>query len=130
MRLSLAAVATARGATGSVFGALTWLGRAAAARFNEVGRMPGSDGGNHASDPAAWIAARRPWAGNRGIRPSGLFGWAQPGNGGRTQRRIALRPEIPDLPAGRDRHPASLAAALVRVSLNRGLAEVTAGTSS
>ena len=38
---------------GSVFGALTSLGRAAAARFNELGRTPGSDGGNRGSDPAA-----------------------------------------------------------------------------
>ena len=38
---------------GSVFGALTSLGRAAAARFNELGRLPGSDGGNRGSDPAA-----------------------------------------------------------------------------
>ena len=38
---------------GSVFGALTSLGRAAAARFNELGRTLGSDGRNRASEPAA-----------------------------------------------------------------------------
>ena len=37
----------------SVFGALTSLGRAAAARFNELGRTPGSDGGNRGPDRAA-----------------------------------------------------------------------------
>jgi short-subunit dehydrogenase len=36
---------------GSVFGVLTSLGRAAAARFNELGRMPGSAAGNRRSDP-------------------------------------------------------------------------------
>jgi hypothetical protein len=36
---------------GSVFGALTSMGRRAAARFNELGRTPGSDGGNRGSDP-------------------------------------------------------------------------------
>jgi hypothetical protein len=36
---------------GPVFSALTSLGRAAATRFNELGRMPASDGGNRGSDP-------------------------------------------------------------------------------
>jgi short-subunit dehydrogenase len=35
----------------SVFGVLTSLGRAAAARFNELGRTPGSDRGSRSSDP-------------------------------------------------------------------------------
>jgi hypothetical protein len=35
----------------SVFGALTSLGRAAAARFNQLGRTPASDSGNSSSDP-------------------------------------------------------------------------------
>jgi hypothetical protein len=38
---------------GSAFAALTSLGRAAAARFNELGRTPGSGGGNRGSDPVA-----------------------------------------------------------------------------
>ena len=33
---------------GSVFGVLTSMGRRAAVRFNELGRMPGSDGGHRA----------------------------------------------------------------------------------
>jgi hypothetical protein len=37
----------------SVFSALTSLGRAAAARFNELGHTPGSDGGNRGPDRAA-----------------------------------------------------------------------------
>jgi hypothetical protein len=37
----------------SVFGVLTSLGRAAAARFNELGRTPGSGSGSRSSDPVA-----------------------------------------------------------------------------
>jgi hypothetical protein len=35
----------------SVFDALTSLGRAAATRFNELGRPPASDSGRHSADP-------------------------------------------------------------------------------
>jgi hypothetical protein len=37
----------------SVFGVLTSLGRAAAARVNELGRTPASDNGSRSSDPVA-----------------------------------------------------------------------------